>query len=335
LFIDFIRQNTDNSKFPLLVQEATTDNFIVVVNVTRKGVFYIESKTLELILLPLKVFKQRYEPTILADANLAEKNFISMAAGLCKSKFQAIPRLEAGADPVALFNKDKVLCFKDMIQPKDVMRIANFIEKGIAKNEFTSIEVGKGRRLHAVPVAQALNNPELFANQEVEKVLKARLGEEYVINSVVAVQANDQSDYQVVHSDHPGLFGNIRLDDRVSFAMVLGVPLKDVNWVNGTTRFSLNQNDRQAQRRTPLTASVGDTFLYDYSVVHQGIPTLEGSRTILFFVYSRSWFQEVVAYRKLMRLFISSKELKRVSKRHLRRFYTPVKPMPRRNQCVK
>lgn len=175
-----------------------------------------------------------------------------------------------------------------------------------------SCSVGDRRIMVSIALRGAFASPELYGNPKLLPLLAALLGEDYVLDSCVAVCALPGAGAQHVHADHPPLFGNDFLDALLPpFGVTLVIPLRDIDLTCGTTAVwegshrSLDSAGRLARlsqswdhaRATLPATKVGDCYLMDYRLIHAGTPNRSMEpRTLLYLVYTRPWFRDAVNF---------------------------------------
>ena len=81
------------------------------------------------------------------------------------------------------------------------------------------------------------NNPEIYANQLLLPLFERLLGNDFILQSYGAVISLPGADLQRLHKDTGSLFEDSELVSRLpSYAITLGIPLIEMNGINGTTR---------------------------------------------------------------------------------------------------
>lgn len=241
-----------------------------------------------------------------------------------------------------LFNVHGALEIKNAF-PKSLIRAARqefqqqYLGDHIKRLKRNSSEVGDKRFLTSVQMDQTFNNPKLYASSKVLPLLKTLLGNDCVLHAFGAITALPGADMQHFHSDHPRLFGET--DGLETFfppyAVHLSIPLIDLNEATGTTavwegshRKKMDCNPRQTGQTNeeadeavdePLQdaslpyPAAGDCLLIDFRLWHRGTANLSAKpRSLLYMVYSRSWFNDSANYSRHRRLKITNKEFARV-----------------------
>ena len=251
----------------------------------------------------------------------ASSPFLTCPTSLCDQS------LEAFANE---FSAHKIATIAQFIDRESLFDIQSQVSETITNRGYGYMPVGSQRAFHATSVEGAINDPAVYANAKAMPVLSRLLGPDLVINSVAIVNARVGGNFQKLHRDHEALFDNT---NRVSgpprheqsFAIVLAIPLVSLTFQTGTTRFVDASSDSGLLQ--PVVTDLGDAFIYDYALEHQGTPTLtENDRAILYVVYSKPWFREVTTYRKLAQLFISDAEFEKVAPQHRGLFFNRENP---------
>lgn len=192
------------------------------------------------------------------------------------------------------------------------------------------MEVGEKRYMFTVALEGPFNDPALYASPRLKPILGELLGKDCVIQSFGAVCAFPGAGMQHLHRDHPLLFkeaGGINAF-LPPYALHVVVPMVDLDEQTGTTALwegshrSKNQLELARINRPgadPLAGAslpyprAGDCYLMDFRLHHRGTANVsDRARTILYVVYSRSWFQDHLNYRKQARLDIEPAEFRKI-----------------------
>ncbi|NEO86274.1 MAG: phosphotransferase [Spirulina sp. SIO3F2] len=184
------------------------------------------------------------------------------------------------------------------------------------------LNVGHKRKMLTVAVQDPFNDPQLYGNPLLLHLLRGLLGDGFVLGSFGAVIALPGAEAQHIHRDHPPLFEDETLDPQLpSFAVTLVVPLIDLTEATGSTRvWKKSHRVPQSQDLAMAASSVpfvqrGGCYLMDYQLLHGGTANLSQQvRPILYIVYYRSWFQEVVNYEQQARVLIAPQEYTKIPK---------------------
>ncbi len=221
------------------------------------------------------------------------------------------------------------------VLPPEVARALNreyaerYLHLSSAELAERCLEVGERRYLVTVDISGSFNDPRVYANPSVFPIVDAVLGGDAVLDSFGVVCALPHAPAQHVHVDHPGL---PMFDDDESqlpcYAVTVVLPLVDLDDPSvGSTAVWLGSHQqpwdekRDDSRRYIPRGKLGSAFLWDYRVAHGGtVHESDAPRPILYFVYTRSWFNDVVNFRKQPKLVISDDELSKVPE-DLRRLF--------------
>ena len=229
-----------------------------------------------------------------------------------------------------LFNNNGVLQIDNLLPKKFVRNLSrsfyNTYQTYFDDGEYTdALEVGDRRRMITLEVKDEFNNSDLYADPFLLGLMSKVLGEDFILGSYGVVIALPGSEHQHVHRDHPSLFGNEEIDARLpSFAVTVVIPLVDLTEATGSTRV-WKQSHRQprSQREFRMSGSdvpymsTGSCYLMDYQLVHGGTANVsQAVRPILYLIYYRSWFREIVNFEKQDRINISAAEYSKVPDRY-------------------
>jgi ectoine hydroxylase-related dioxygenase (phytanoyl-CoA dioxygenase family) len=184
------------------------------------------------------------------------------------------------------------------------------------------MNVGAGRLHLPVTMRGPLLDPALYAHPILTALLGGILDAEFVIDNVSVVTALPGAPDQRYHRDHPSLFGLGRGFDTSlpCYAATLGVPLIDLDSDTGTTQLfpvSIGADGDEAGGNfgpgvLPLVKR-GGCFLMDYRLWHRGLANRsDRPRPILYIVYARQWFTDVVNFKKHARLVIERQDFETI-----------------------
>lgn len=229
-----------------------------------------------------------------------------------------------------LFNENGVLQI-DNLFPKEAIAslyssFYNSYKQYFDYKEYAdSLEVGDKRRMITIAVEDEFNNPYLYANSYLLNLMQKVLGEELILGSYGVVIALPGAEHQHVHRDHPSLFSKEEIDVQLpSFAVTAVIPLVDLTQETGSTRvWKKSHRQVRSQKEFPMSGSdvpymsTGSCYLMDYQLVHGGTANVSNVvRPILYLIYYRSWFREVVNFEKQDRINIASAEYQKVPDRY-------------------
>ena len=244
--------------------------------------------------------------------------------------------------PQGLINPQLIKIAEDFFNDNGVLQIDNLFDKEFVTQlsqsfydtyssyfdcgEYAdSLEVGDKRRMITIDVKEQFNDPQLYANPFLFGLMQKVLGNNFILGSYGVVVALPGAEHQHVHRDHPSLFGNELIDAQIpSFAVTAVVPLVDLTEATGSTRvWKQSHNKPRSQREYKLNASdvpymeTGSCYLMDYQLVHGGTANVsEIVRPILYLIYYRPWFREVVNFEKQDRINITPEEYQKIPEQY-------------------
>ncbi len=191
-----------------------------------------------------------------------------------------------------------------------------------------ALKVGDKRVMVTVKLKGPFNNPEYYANPLLLPLLARLLGRDLILFSLGGVVSLPGAQSQRTHRDHRPLFEDASVDEMLpSFAVTLGIPLIEMNDINGTTRVygkthraqgELSDNGRKKGVSPVITK--GSCMLFDYRLFHEGTPNSSRNvRPLMYNIYARPWFRDCQNYSKQAPMAISDEEFSRIPEqcRHL------------------
>lgn len=192
------------------------------------------------------------------------------------------------------------------------------------KEHEDALDVGVKRKMITVKFQAPFNNPDLYANPLLMYLMKALLGQDFVLGSFGAVIALPGAEQQHIHQDHPALFEDEALDLKLpSFAITVIVPLIDLTPATGGTQVwkgshRLSPSEALEEKNSSIPfVSTGACYLMDYQLWHGGTPNRSNQvRPILYIVYYRSWFQDSVNYEQQARISITQREYQKIPEKY-------------------
>ena len=182
------------------------------------------------------------------------------------------------------------------------------------------LNVGDERMMLSVRLTGAFLDPRLYANPLLLPVLQQLLGPDLLIDNFTCVIALPGAGEQHLHCDHPALFPeapDISTAAR-AYAITLVIPLVDLTPETGTTRLfpGTNRGEPPADEALPFIGR-GECFLMDYRIKHQGMPNRSAMRRpVLYIVYTRPWFIDIVNLRRQPRINIDLADIGSVPTEH-------------------
>ncbi len=189
------------------------------------------------------------------------------------------------------------------------------------------------KRLHLpLQLRGSLLDTNLFANPLLMAILHNILQTRFLIDNVICVTALPGAADQHFHRDHPPLFDE---QDGLAamlpaFAVTVAIPLVDLDPATGTTRLYAGSMTASrdasggpgsfAEEICPFVAR-GGCYLMDYRLWHRGMANRsQRPRPVLFVVYAREWFTDVVNFKKHARMLIDVADARQIPIEHRHMF---------------
>ena len=182
-------------------------------------------------------------------------------------------------------------------------------------------------RLH-LPIAfrGPLLDPSLYAHPLLLRLVGSIFDAPFVIDNVSVVTALPGAPDQRFHRDYPSLFpGHAVGASLPCYAVTVAIPLIDLDEDSGTTELFPGSMDKPGDDKSgpesgdgilPLVKR-GGCFLMDYRIWHRGRANRSARpRPILYIVYSREWFTDVVNFKDHARLMIEREEFEAIPFEH-------------------
>ena len=172
--------------------------------------------------------------------------------------------------------------------------------------------VGERRVMFPIKITGPLLHPAIYAHPLLGGILGGLLGHDFLIDSFGCVAAFAGAPQQQVHRDHPALFPGTESCLAVpTFAVTVVIPLLDLTPVTGTTEayagshLATQADNEEILQREPERPylNMGDCLVMDYRLLHSGMPNnSQQDRPLLYIVYARHWFIDMVNFRNLQRI---------------------------------
>jgi Phytanoyl-CoA dioxygenase (PhyH) len=166
-----------------------------------------------------------------------------------------------------------------------------------------ALQVGERRPMITVDIEPPFDRRELIANPLLLSVLKAACEDDFVLGAYGVVCSLPTAPTQPIHQDGADLFRQAALNRLLPIvAVTVGIPLVEMNEVNGTTALwpRSHRDDTLATTEMadePLVRE-GSCALWDYRLRHGGTPNRSaGPRPLLYMTYCRAWFVDHKNYR--------------------------------------
>ena len=172
---------------------------------------------------------------------------------------------------------------------------------------FAFIEAcGRGKGRIDVKVDRKKIDVDLIS-KALAPVLEATFDGDYTVGPLGVVVSSPGSGIQRWHRDGDPLFPGHQLP---AHAVTAFVPLVSVDDDLGPTQFLVGSHLR-GDVTEPISppfagpsTDVGDVLLFDYRVIHRGVPNVsDRDRPVLYVVFHRSWFSDVQNFPVAMSLF--------------------------------
>lgn len=181
------------------------------------------------------------------------------------------------------------------------------VEAGRAEGRSRGVAVGDRRLMVSVPIAGRFADAALLAHPLVHPLLAARLGDDFLLDSVGAVVALPGAAAQARHKDHDLICDAAVAVTLPPWAVTMVVPLVDLDATTGTTALVPGSHRRDqivdGEAVEHPVAAMGDGYLMDYRLSHWGTANPGArSRPILYIVYARPWFTDARNFQKLRAL---------------------------------
>jgi len=167
-----------------------------------------------------------------------------------------------------------------------------------------ALQVGERRLMITLEVEPPFARRELIANPLLISVLKAAFEDDFVLGAYGIVCSLPGAPQQPIHQDGADLFRQTALNRLLPLvAVTVGIPLVEMNEVNGTTALwpRSHRDDTLASTEKadePLVRE-GSCVLWDYRLSHGGTPNRStATRPLLYMTYCRSWFLDHKNYRQ-------------------------------------
>ena len=182
------------------------------------------------------------------------------------------------------------------------------------------LRVGEGndRLMLSVDLTGKFLDPALYANPILSRILGALLGKDFLIDSYTCVVADIGAGDQHFHRDHSPLFVDGEPDNLPPHAVTVVVPLVDLSEQTGTTKLfpRTHRGTEPGGSELPYIPR-GSCFVMDYRLWHHGTANNSGARRpVLYIVYARSWFIDMLNFSRQPRINITEDALKQIAPEH-------------------
>lgn len=160
-----------------------------------------------------------------------------------------------------------------------------------------TVTVGDRRHLITVALSGVFSDPAVYANPAVMDVMAIVLGADFVLDSLGIVLSLPGSEVQHLHRDGLYLFDEGIAALLPAHAVTVGVPLVDMNTIQGTTEIfpgshrisSWNEDSPSVIPDVPA----GSCVMWDFRAFHRGTANHSTRcRPLLYMTYCRPWWRD-------------------------------------------
>ena len=183
------------------------------------------------------------------------------------------------------------------------------------------LNVGDRRVQLPIMLQGPLLDPMLTAHPLLMRILESLLGRDFLIDNTTVVVALPGAREQSLHRDHHELFpGAAESGENLgAYAITVSIPLVDLTPETGSTKLFPGSHRTKADRdgepealgdaENPYVAK-GGCYLMDYRLWHHGTANRSPDpRPILYLVYTRPWFTDMLNFAGMPRLQLASDDL--------------------------
>lgn len=217
------------------------------------------------------------------------------------------------------FRDEGVLVFEQMFAPELIDSVRGTIERQSGpidpERPPQHMPVDELRLHMPVRLEGSLLSPDFLFHPLIGGLLKALLGNDYLIDSLSVVTALPGAPTMHLHRDHSPLFPRGELDAPLPpYAITLVVPLIATDDESGTTMVARSSMAAQKVADDELSTApewivphlpLGGCFLMDYRTWHRGMANRSArERPILYVVYAREWFCDDVNFHHHARMIV-------------------------------
>jgi ectoine hydroxylase-related dioxygenase (phytanoyl-CoA dioxygenase family) len=165
-----------------------------------------------------------------------------------------------------------------------------------------ALVVGPRRLLITINLEPPFDNPQLFANPYLLPVIRAALDDGFVLGAFGIVCSLSSAPAQGRHHDGGILFCSGIDYILPATAVTVGIPLVEMNEVNGTTALWPGSHcDTSHLKEDGIEPVVreGSCMLWDFRLWHGGTPNRGAlPRPLLYLTYCRPWFLESMNFNR-------------------------------------
>ena len=227
---------------------------------------------------------------------------------------------------IKLFNKKGFLFLRKVFDIDLIEGLhKEFIEKYLSKKNFNNkynwfVQQDEKRIQTTLILKGNFSSPNIYGSKIVLKILNQLFSingvsnenlkeqyKKYIIDSYTVITSLPNCRDQQLHSDGGGLFGSAVDNLLPPHAILLGIPLNNLDNINGTTEiFPKNNlknekfiNKQQNSFSCKPFLKKGDCYLMDFRTIHRGLANNSNrERSILFVRYCLPWWRDIANYRR-------------------------------------
>ncbi len=201
-----------------------------------------------------------------------------------------------------LFSVHGFLKIENLFSPEFIDTLALDYQTRIPLESGTKASNGR----HIVPISfkGPFNDPTLYANTMLLPIIETLLGPNCILNTLGCISALPGCTDQHLHADYFPLFEeDLSTSNQIpAFAITVGVPLLDIDLLNGPTKIwsgsHLTYPIEQTMLAYPkhlLHGVKGSCYFWDYRTFHAGGSNhSEEVRSLLYLAYTRRWFKDIL-----------------------------------------
>jgi hypothetical protein len=228
-------------------------------------------------------------------------------------------------DPAETFARTGYLVIDRLFDPGLIDSVRGEYERQFGELREGSLpphlNVGDRRVQLPILLQGPLLNPMLSAHPLLVRMLEGLLGRDFLIDNATVVVALPGAGDQNLHRDHHELFpGAVESGENLdAYAITVSIPLVDLTPETGSTKLfpgshrakagSDGEPEALGEGEIPYAAK-GGCYLMDYRLWHHGTANRSPNpRPILYFVYSRPWFTDMLNFAEVPRLQVARDDL--------------------------
>ena len=229
-------------------------------------------------------------------------------------------------DPAARFESQGYLVIDRLFDPAliDAVREEYDRQFGDLVEDQLPPHLNVGDRRVQLPIVLQgpLLDPMLSAHPLLMQVLASLLGRDFLIDNATVVVALPGAKNQNLHRDHHELFpGAGESGEGLNpYAITVSIPLVDLTPETGSTKLypgshriktGVEGEPRELGGAEIPYVAKGGCYLMDYRLWHRGTANrLAQPRPILYLVYSRPWFTDMLNFAEMPRLQVGENGLR-------------------------